>query len=187
MTSKSLDDYTLIERPKPAMAYAKGIFRDVGLHPLPDGELADLVATSAQYLKREDLLKFLTAQQRFDGPVTMMETGEKVEHHGLRQSLQEIPDYVQSAAQAGLTYRQANDILMHFFKSEPYDFHQENITINLLGRAYRQTANSGSNLPQHSKVFKDAVALCAKEGIIDGFLYAFSIATRLGLISRTSL
>ncbi len=163
------------------LRYARRLFLDSNLRPPPDGELSDLVASAGQHLTDEDLTRLLAAQKRFDGPVTMLETGEVVEHYRLRRTFKLLPEYMQAASVAGLTYKQANAVLHKYFTSEPYEFNDPSLLIHLLGRAYRQAAASGVKISQSIGTFKKMIALGAKSGVVDGNVYAFTIALRLGL------
>ena len=160
---------------------ARDLFVKNGLSPAPDQELTDLIADNLQYCREDDLSMFLQAQKRFDGPVSMMDTGENVEHYNLRQTLKVLPDYMQAAERAGLTYETANDLLLFTMNALRYDFVQEYRTLDRLTRAVNRTAEQKADLPSNLDQFKEMVKLGAEEGVVDGSLYAFSIANRIGL------
>lgn len=157
------------------------IFTNNRLSPAPDVGLTDLVTIGLRDLKEADLGTFLRAQKRFDGPVTMMESGEKIEHYHLRKSLQELPGYMEATRAAGLTYEQATDLLPHALNSLRGDFEQEYTTIHLLGRACNEAASQRLNLAGDFETFKDMVKLAGDEWLLDPSLYAFSNGARLGL------
>ncbi|MBI4016601.1 MAG: hypothetical protein HY363_02815 [Candidatus Aenigmarchaeota archaeon] len=179
--SNKLFSYVRRDKPDNPRMYAIQLFGVNDISPVPDSELTDLIATSSQYMKDGDLTKLLCALKKFDGPVTMMETDQKVEHWGLRNSLKQLPAYMEAAESAGLAYKQANGLLLHILHSEPYDFHQEDITISLMTRVYRRAAAAGVSIPDSYKFVKKMIKLGAKSGVIDGCFYAFSILMRLGL------
>jgi hypothetical protein len=175
------ETYFAREQPNSSLIYARDIFAKSELTPSPDRELSSLVAQVSQYLTDTDIIKFLEVQKRFDGPATMFDTGELVEHWGLRRTLKQVPEYMQSAKAAGITYAKANQLLLHTSKSDPYEFVQQETHLSLLSRAYRKCAEYQTNLPAHLKQFKQFIGVGAKNGILEGSLYGFSIATRLGL------
>lgn len=178
---KVLSTYVKRDKPDNPGSYSMQVFRDNSISPSPDSELTDLIATSAQYMKDEDLARFLQRQKKFDGPCTMGKTGEKVQHWGLRKSLEHIPDYMESAETMGLTYSQANKLLIHMLDSEPYDFHQTDSTINIMARAYKAASKAKQNIKGSYRNIKKMIKLGAESGVIDGCFYAFSILMRLGL------
>ena len=179
--SNELSTYVKRDKPENPRGYTLQVFRDNSLSPHPDSELTDLIATSSQHMNDGDLARFLQAQKKFDGPVTMMETGQKVEHWGLRNSLKHLPEYMEAAELAGLTYRQANALLVHMLNSEPYDFHQADITISLMTRAYRRAAEAGLKISDSYDTVKEMIKLGAEAEVIDGCFYSFSNLVRLGL------
>ncbi|MBN2053058.1 hypothetical protein JW756_06140 [Candidatus Woesearchaeota archaeon] len=179
--NKEISDFVKRNKPENSNVYSLKIFRDNNLSPKPDSELTDLIAVSSQYLSDNDLARFLQFQKKFDGPATMMETGQKIEHWKLRSSLKRLPDYMKAAESAGLSYSQANELLVHMLKSEPYYFHNEDLTITLMTRAYRRVAEAGLRVSDAYDTVKDMITLGAKSGVIDGCFYSFSNLIRLGL------
>lgn len=181
MTDEERLVYIKKDKPDNPREYSRQLFRENDLSPLPDSKLVDLISTVSQYMDDADLTKFLQAQKKCDGPVTMMETGETVQHYNLRKSLQLLPKYMVAAESAGLTYNQGNDLLLHMLHSNPYNSHEEDRTINLMTRVYQRAAEAGMSIPDSYKTVKKMIKLGAESGVIDGVFYAFSILMRLGL------
>lgn len=185
--AKTEKPYPKKERPINVRELALKIFKTNKLAPAPDSELANLIADTSEYFEDVELSRFLKAQKKFDGPVTIMkpgggwDDGEKVEHYKLRKCLKELPAYMQAAEAVGLTYEQAVEILVSTLDSNPYDFSQVNIDIMLLARAFSTAKQFEIKLGQHLDLFKDLIKFGAKEGIIESTFYSFSIALRLGL------
>ena len=169
------------EKPDNPREYARQIFRENNISPQPDSELADLIADCSQYMKNTDLGNFLQAQKKFDGPVRVIDTDRKVEHWSLRECLKQLPDYMEASESAGLTYHQANRLLVHMLNSDPYNFSQVEITTTLMTRAYRRGAEAGVNISDSYGTIRDMITVSAKNGVCNGAFYAFSVLMRLGL------
>lgn len=179
--AKITKPYPNRELPANAKEFSQGIFTANGIAPRPDSELADLVADMSKDFEDAELSQFLKAQKRFDGPVTMGDTGRKVEHYGLRKCLKELPGYILAAETVGLTYEQAVEILTYTLDSNKYDFSEVEKEIMLLTRAFGMASRYEIKLGEHLDLFKDLIRFGAKEGVLEGTFYAFSIALRLGL------
>ncbi len=181
--SNELSTYVRRDKPENPKSYTLQVFRDNSLSPRPDSELTDLIATSSQYMDDGDLARFLQAQKKFDGPVTMMDTNEKIEHYKLRKCLKELPGYIANAETAGLRYEQAVDVLMHTLGSDRFDFSEVDSYIMLLARVFKTAKRSGINLGQHVDALKDIITFGGKSWgpEMGPSLYMIPIALRLGL------
>ena len=170
-------------RPVNAKQFAQKIFTANRIYPRPDSELSDLIAEASKVFLDPELSRFLEVQKKFDGPVTMMETGKKIEHYKLRECLKELPRYTTAAETAGLKYEQAVDVLMHTLGSDRFDFSHVDIYIMQLARIYKIAVQSGVNLGQHVDALKDIITFGAKSWgpEMSPSLYMLSIALRLGL------
>jgi len=171
------------ERPTNPDEFGQTMFAGSRIEPAPDSELADLIAEASTKFEDTELSAFLQAQDRFDGPVTMMETGEKIEHYKLRRCLKELPEYISNAETAGLTYEQAVEILLHTLNTDRFKFSNVDQYILLLARAFETAKKTGINLSEHVDAFKDIITFggksCGPE--MGPSLYMIPIALRLGL------
>jgi len=70
---------------------------------------------------------------------------------------------------------------VHLLDSQPYDFHQVDMIISLLTRAYRKAVEFGANIPASYEAMKDMINLGSEAGVINACLYSFVNLTRLGL------
>jgi len=165
--------------------YIQSLFSRNGLSPTPDQELIGLVNQNLGHFNEKDLVEFLKADRKFNKiPVHVGQedgTEKKVEWYHLRQSLKILPDYLKSAKRAGLTYETSIKLLLHTVNSIKYGFQQEYLTISLLGRALDRMGSNDSNLPQNLGIFMDMIKLGAHYGVLDGSLYASTLANRIGL------
>jgi len=171
------------ERPANANEFAQRIFKANKISPQPDFELADLVAEASTQFEDSELSAFLVAQERFDGPVTMMETGEKIEHYKLRKCLKELPEYISNAEVAGLTYEQAVEVLLHTLNTDRFEFSNVDQYILLLARAFKTAERSGVNFGEHVGALKDIITFGGKSWgpEMGPSLYMIPIALRIGL------
>jgi hypothetical protein len=169
----------------PQTAYIQTLFSKNGLSPAPDQELIDLMNQNLGYFNEADLVKFLKADGKFNKtPVYVGQedgTAEKVSWYHLRQSLTVLPGYLESAKKAGLSYEASNELLLHTMNAIKHDFVEEYQTISLLGRALDRMGSNNANLQEKLDVFMNMIKLGANKGVLDGSLYAFTIANRIGL------
>jgi len=159
------------------------MFAGSRIEPAPDSELADLFAEASTRFEDTELSAFLQAQDRFDGPVTMMETGEKIEHYKLRLCLKELPAFITNAETARLSYEQAVEILLHTLNTSPLKPFKVDQYILLLARAFEAAKKTRINLGEHVGALKNIITFggksCGPE--MGASLYMISIALRLGL------
>lgn len=181
--AKITKPYPSRERPTNAGEFTQRMFATSGIEPQPDSELADLVAEASTRFEDGELSAFLQAQDRFDGPVTMMETGEKVEHYKLRECLKELPAFIANAETAGLTYEQAVDLLLHTLNTDRFKFSNVEQYILLLAKAFETAKKTGVNLGEHVDALKDIITFGGKSWgpEMGPSLYMIPIALRLGL------
>jgi len=181
--AKTTKPYPNRERPTNSGEFAQTMFAGSRIEPAPDSELADLIAEASTRLEDAELSVFLQAQDRFDGPVTMMETGEKIEHYKLRRCLKELPEYISNAETASLTYEQAVEILLHTLYTDRFEFSNVDQYILLLARAFETAKKTGINLGEHVDAFKDIITFGGKSWgpEMGPSLYMIPIALRLGL------
>jgi len=181
--AKTTKPYPSRERPANADEFTQRMFATNGIEPQPDSELSDLVAEASTRFEDAELSAFLQAQDRFDEPVTMMETGEKIEHYKLRKCLKELPSFIANAETAGLTYEQAVEVLLHTLNTDPFEFSNVDQYILLLARACETAKKTGMNLGEHVEALKDIITFGGKSWgpEIGPSLYMIPIALRLGL------
>jgi hypothetical protein len=175
--------YPRRKRPKNAKTFTEDMFAINEIEPRPDSRLSDLLADTSIYLEDAELSRFLKAQKRFDGPVTMGETGEKIEHYKLRSCLKELPEYLTEAEKSGLSYQQTLEILIHTLETDRFEFSDVDIYIVLLTRTFKIAGQSGINLSRDFDALKDLITFGGKSWgpEMAPSLYMLSIALRLGL------
>lgn len=165
--------------------YALTTFKKSGLKLHADGEINGLIATAGTNFAEDDFHTVLQEQSRFDGPVTVMkdrwDAGKKVEHYELRQTLKELPEYMQYAKEAGLSYEQAVELLTLAFRSTRFEHMQTSHSVKLLKRLYQRAAKENVQLGQHADVIAEMIRVCGEADLIDSALYSSANAMRLGL------
>ena len=176
--------YAQREKPTNPIDYARKLFEKNGISPSPDGELVGLVSDCSQYLAPQDLVRILNAQKRFDGPCTVGEhfgdLGEVVQHYDLRKTLKKIPGYMQTVKQAGLSYGQGLDLLMHLFNGDKYDFSQKDSDLIILTKALGASQGDKSLTKNIAKV-KNLMSAGVGGSGMGGSIYSFFITSRLGV------
>lgn len=156
----------------------------------PDSELSALATRSLQSVSIEKLDRLMKAHRKFNEPVYVIdEQGreKRDDNFKLKRFLAEIPEYVDSAQQAGLSADQAQQLTETLLSSSPYEFHDPEITVSLLGRAFRNAADADRPLSEQDYGrLKGLVALSAKYGVDHNASYAYSLVQRIGLSTTQS-
>ncbi len=145
-----------------------------------DPELRIQLEQCEPYFQAEDFKKFLQAQKRFDGPVTMMETNETITHYHLRGVLREIPPYMQTAKQIGLDYEQGIELLLHLFDGDKYTFSDKESDLIILTKAL-DASKGDKGLARNIGKIKRLMSAGVGGSGMGGGIYSFFITSRLGI------
>ncbi len=179
---------TTNSEPIPGMSPKGDSERPLQVFRAPDPELSALATRSLQSVGAERLDRLMKAHQKFNEPVYVIdEQGRerRDDNFKLKRSLAEIPDYVDNAQEAGLSPDQAQQLTETLLNSSPYEFHDPEITISLLGRAFRNAAEADHPLnEQDYERLRGLIALSAKYGVDHNASYAYSLAQRIGLSTQ---
>ncbi len=156
-----------------------------------DSELNTLASRAAQSLGVKRLDELAMEHQRFDETVYVIDKQgkEKKDYNfKLKRLLEELPDYIDSAQQVGLSVDQAHQLAMHLLRSSPYKFHDNSKSIALMGRGFRNAAERNSKLDQKDlEALRNLVGKSAKNGVDSNSMYAYSLAQKIGLSTEQSV
>jgi hypothetical protein len=156
----------------------------------PDPELNAVASESLQTVSIEKLDQLMRAHQKFNEPVYVVDNQGREKRDNnfkLKRFLREIPAYFDSAQEAGLSADQAQQLTVTLLNSSPYEFHDPEITVSLMGRAFRNAAKADHPLSAEDyDKLNTLVAESAKCGVDHNALYAYSLAQRIGLSTTQS-
>ena len=152
----------------------------------PDEQLRDLVAQNSEVLGSRSLNRITKELQRFNTPVIIDEDGdgrEKVDPNwSLKESLREIPGFVQAAIEAGLNQGQCEEILLHLLNSTPFDFERNEVNIFLLKRVMDMETKLEDDIDSRDFVeIKKMISLAGKYGVIPHSLYSYIKLRKIGI------
>jgi hypothetical protein len=154
-----------------------------------DSELTAQLEQCRPYFQGNDFNRLLQAQKKFDGTVHVLGEGEHlrdgcrgtpVEHYQLRETLRGIPAYMDAIKSTSLNYEQGVDILLHLFNGDEYTFSQKESDLAILTKAL-SASREDKTLPQNIDKVKQLMSAGVGGSGMGGSLYAFYLASRLGI------
>ena len=180
----------ITNEPTPGMSPGSDPEKPLQIFRSTDPELSALATRRLQSVSIEKLDRLMKAHRKFNEPVYIIDEQGREERDNnfkLKRFLAEIPDYIDSAQEVGLSADQAQQLTETLLSSSPYEFHDPEITVSLLGRAFRNAADADRPLnEQDYEKLKGLVALSAKYGVDHDASYAYSLAQRIGLSTPQS-
>jgi hypothetical protein len=154
------------------------------LSPFPDRELTQQLEQCEPYFQGDDFGRFLEAQKRFDNTVHVVDEKQgidrQVNHYFLKQTLKQIPEYMQSVNQSRLSYEQGLELLMHMLNGDKYNFSNKKSDMLILTKALNDS-HEDKSLPRSINKIKKLMSAGVGGSGMGGTIYSFFITARLGV------
>jgi hypothetical protein len=150
-----------------------------------DLELKEQLEQCEPFFQGNDFIKFLKAQRRFNKqPVHVVkefrEEGELVYNFHLRHVLNNLPAYMKSSKKSGLTYEQGQDLLLHLFNGDRYDFTDKESDLLILTKSL-SVSQGDKTLPTNLDKVKKLMSSGVDSSGMGGSIYSFYLTSRLGI------
>lgn len=157
------------------------------LNIVASGDLDLVRAVGALEMADVDVANLLASAQRFNETVHVYQEDGSVlvdDNYVLKRMLEQVPSYLTGARSAGLSEMQVNELMLHMFDTNPYDFASESNTTTLwaYGEIFRRKGEESEPITADEyQIVKELIGLSGEAGVMDKAAYAHFYASRIGL------